>query len=284
MAVVDQTLILGLIITQASQDVTALYSLSSTSSWNFKARATMSLTKLKEKMTKLKDDTEIAEEREADAKSMLKDTNEKVERDQNEAEGLKRRITLLKADLAKTTERLKEAERKLGEITQKGENEEMVRKELEEVEVEGDEKISMLEESCVEAAKEREEKVHLLNEASRRMVVIKRDLQTAKEKEEKYFDTYEKLKDTLTNFTEQTKELEELDEEASEKEQLSKEKMGFLKEQVQEANGRAEVAEREVCKLERLKEETTSEIKNWGGKIKEIIQEMDDITCLDDEM
>lgn len=284
MAVVDQTLILGLIITQASQDVTALYSLSSTSSWNFKARATMSLTKLKEKMTKLKDDTEIAEEREADAKSMLKDTNEKVERDQNEAEGLKRRITLLKADLAKTTERLEEAEGKLGEITQKGENEEMVRKELEEVEVEGDEKISMLEESCVEAAKEREEKVHLLNEASRRMVVIKRDLQTAKEKEEKYLDTYEKLKDTLRNFTEQTKELEELDEEASEKEQLSKEKMGFLKEQVQEANGRAEVAEREVCKLERLKEETTSEIKNWGGKIKEIIQEMDDITCLDDEM
>lgn len=284
MAVVDQTLILGLIITQASQDVTALYSLSSTSSWNFKARATMSLTKLKEKMTKLKDDTEIAEEREADAKSMLKDTNEKVERDLNEAEGLKRRITLLKADLAKTTERLEEAEGKLGEITQKGENEEMVRKELEEVEVEGDEKISMLEESCVEAAKEREEKVHLLNEASRRMVVIKRDLQTAKEKEEKYLDTYEKLKDTLRNFTEQTKELEELDEEASEKEQLSKEKMGFLKEQVQEANGRAEVAEREVCKLERLKEETTSEIKNWGGKIKEIIQEMDDITCLDDEM
>lgn len=284
MAVVDQTLILGLIITQASQDVTALYSLSSTSSWNFKARATMSLTKLKEKMTKLKDDTEKAEEREADAKSMLKDTNEKVERDQNEAEGLKRRITLLKADLAKTTERLKEAERKLGEITQKGENEEMVRKELEEVEVEGDEKISMLEESCVEAAKEREEKVHLLNEASRRMVVIKRDLQTAKEKEEKYFDTYEKLKDTLTNFTEQTKELEELDEEASEKEKLSEEKMVFLKEQVKEANGRAEVAEREVCKLERLKEETTSEIKNWGGKIKEIIQEMDCITCLDDEM
>lgn len=284
MAVVDQTLILGLIITQASQDVTALCSLSSTSSWNFKAKATMSLTKLKEKMTKLKDDTEQAEEREADAKSLLKDTNEKVERDQNEAEGLKRRITLLKADLAKTTERLEEAEGKLGEITQKGENEEMVRKELEEVEVEGDEKISMLEESCVEAAKEREEKVHLLNEVSRRMVVIKRDLQTAKEKEEKYLDTYEKLKDTLRNFTEQTKELEELDEEASEKEQLSEEKMGFLKEQVKEANGRAEVAEREVCKLERLKEETTSEIKIWGGKIKEIIQEMDDITCLDDEM
>ena len=284
MAVVDQTLILGLIITQASQDVTALCSLSSTSSWNFKAKATMSLTKLKEKMTKLKDDTEQAEEREADAKSLLKDTNEKVERDKTEAEGLKRRITLLKADLAKTTERLEEAEGKLGEITQKGENEEMVRKELEEVEVEGDEKISMLEESCVEAAKEREEKVHLLNEASRRMVVIKRDLQTAKEKEEKYLDTYEKLKDTLRNFTEQTKELEELDEEASEKEQLSEEKMGFLKEQVKEANGRAEVAEREVCKLERLKEETTSEIKNWGGKIKEIVQEMDDITCLDDEM
>lgn len=284
MAVVDQTLILGLIITQASQDVTALCSLSSTSSWNFKAKATMSLTKLKEKMTKLKDDTEQAEEREADAKSLLKDTNEKVERDKTEAEGLKRRITLLKADLAKTTERLEEAEGKLGEITQKGENEEMVRKELEEVEVEGDEKISMLEESCVEAAKEREEKVHLLNEATRRMVVIKRDLQTAKEKEEKYLDTYEKLKDTLRNFTEQTKELEELDEEASEKEQLSEEKMGFLKEQVKEANGRAEVAEREVCKLERLKEETTSEIKNWGGKIKEIIQEMDDITCLDDEM
>lgn len=235
-------------------------------------------------MTKLKDDTEQAEEREADAKSLLKDTNEKAERDQNEAEGLKRRITLLKADLAKTTERLEEAEGKLGEITQKGENEEMVRKELEEVEVEGDEKISMLEESCVEAAKEREEKVHLLNEASRRMVVIKRDLQTAKEKEEKYLDTYEKLKDTLRNFTEQTKELEELDEEASEKEQLSEEKMGFLKEQVKEANGRAEVAEREVCKLERLKEETTSEIKNWGEKIKEIVQEMDDITCLDDEM
>ena len=284
MAVVDQTLILGLIITQASQDVTALCSLSSTSSWNFKAKATMSLTKLKEKMTKLKDDTEQAEEREADAKSLLKDTNEKVERDKTEAEGLKRRITLLKADLAKTTERLEEAEGKLGEITQKGENEEMVRKELEEVEVEGDEKISMLEESCVEAAKEREEKVHLLNEATRRMVVIKRDLQTAKEKEEKYLDTYEKLKDTLRNFTEQTKELEELDEEASEKEQLSEEKMGFLKEQVKEANGRAEVAEREVCKLERLKEETTSEIKNWGGKIKEIVQEMDDITCLDDEM
>lgn len=49
-------------------------------------------------------------------------------------------------------------------------------KELEEVEVEGDEKISMLEESCVEVVKEREEKVYFLNEVMCCMVVIKCDL------------------------------------------------------------------------------------------------------------
>lgn len=109
---------------------------------------------------------------------------------------------LLKVDFVKIIECLEEVEGKLGEIIQKGENEEMVCKELEEVEVEGDEKISMLEESCVEVVKEREEKVYFLNEVLCCMVVIKCDLQIVKEKEEKYLDIYEKLKDILRNFIE----------------------------------------------------------------------------------
>lgn len=253
------------------------------SSWNFEAAANMAMNKIKEKMTTLKESIDRADEREADAKSELKEAEARAEHQANEAEAIRRRIKLLSAELAKVEERVDEQQERLDHVTQKGEKEEMVRKELEEVETEGDEKITELESLIVEASKEREEKTNVLNEAKRREVVLQRDLQTAVDREEKSMSTVRQLEKSLDRITEKMQNLEQADEEASEREQVTEEKMLFLGEQLKDANSRVDTAEREIGKLERTADSIMEEINSWKGKKKELEEEMQEITAIADE-
>ena len=248
------------------------------------ANASMSLHKLKEKLTQFKEDIDKAEEREAEAKFLLKEAEAKEEKEKSEAEGIKRRMRLLQADLEKVTKRLDEQEEKLEQVTQKGEKEELCRKELEENEEEGDEKIMELESLITEAAKEGEEKHQTLIEAKRRLVVIERDLKSAEEREAKSLRTIELLEASLEKISEKTKDLEQADEDASEREQVTEEKIQFLEEQLKMANGRLDDAERQQAKWERLSESITDEINGWRGKIQEVEAEMEEITTIADDI
>ena len=126
--------------------------------------ASMSLNKIKEKQTQIfKEYMNKAEEREAEAKSPLKEAKAQEEKHATEAEEIKRRMRLLQTDLDKVNKRLQE--KKLEQVTQKGEKEELFRNELEENEEGGDEKISELESLINEIAKDGEEKHHTLTEA-----------------------------------------------------------------------------------------------------------------------
>ena len=248
------------------------------------ANASMSLNKLKEKLTQFKEDIDKAEEREIAANSLLKEAEAQEEKHTTEAEGIKRRMRLLQADLDKVNKRLEEQEEKLEQVTQKGEKEELFRKELEENEEEGDEKISELESLITEAAKDGEEKHHTLIEAKRRLVVIERDLKSAEEREEKYLRRIETLEASLERITEKTKDLEQADEDASEREQVTEEKIQFLEEQLKMTNVRIDDAERQQVKWERLSDSITDEINQWRDKIREVQAEMEEITTIADDI
>ena len=89
--------------------------------------ASMSLNKIKEKQTQIfKEYMNKAEEREAEAKSLLKEAKAQEEKHTTEAEEIKRRMRLLQTDLDKVNKRLQEE--KLEQVTQKGEKEELFRK------------------------------------------------------------------------------------------------------------------------------------------------------------
>lgn len=248
------------------------------------ANASMSLNKLKEKLTQFKEDIDKAEEREAEAKFLLKEAEAQEEKHTTEAEGIKRRMRLLQADLDKVNKRLEEQEEKLEKATQKGEKEELFRKELEENEEEGDEKISELESLITEAAKDGEEKHHTLIEAKRRLVVIERDLKSAEEREENCLRRIETLEASLERITEKTKDLEQADEDASEREQVTEEKIQFLEEQLKMTNIRIDDAERQQVKCERLSETITDEINQWRDKIRKVEEEMEAITTIVDDI
>ena len=248
------------------------------------ANASMSLNKLKERLTQFKEDIDKAEEREAEAKFLLKEAEAQEEKHTTEAEGIKRRMRLLQADLDKVNKRLEEQEEKLEKATQKGEKEELFRKELEENEEEGDEKISELESLITEAVKDGEEKHHTLIEAKRRLVVIERDLKSAEEREENCLRRIETLEASLERITEKTKDLEQADEDASEREQVTEEKIQFLEEQLKMTNIRIDDAERQQVKCERLSETITDEINQWRDKIQKVEEEMEAITTIVDDI
>ena len=244
----------------------------------------MSLHKVKEKMNQFKEDIDKAEEREAEARSLLKEAEAQEEKHSTEAEGIKRRMKLLKAELDKVNNRLEEQEEKLELVTQKGVKEELCCKELEENEEEGDEKISELEGLITEAAKDGEEKHHTLIEARRRLIVIEGDLKSAEEREEKSLRAIEMLEESLKRISEKTKDLEQADEDASEREQETEEKIQFLQEQLKMATVRFDDAERQLANLERLHESITEEINQWKLKKQEVEAEMEDITSIADDI
>ena len=239
---------------------------------------------IKKKLSYLKEQIDEAEEREADAKNLLKDALAREEFYVSEAEGTKRRLRLLENDFSKVKLRIVQQEEKLQEVAEKGENEEQARKVLEESELEGDEKLTELEESLAEAEKKREEAIHLLNEAKRRLLVIQNDLNTARNREDICNKRVESLAQSLEKLGSRTKDLEKRDEVASEREQTTEEKFLFLEEQLKEATTRGDGYERQWQGLQRTADSTVLEIELWKGKTQDLKDEMENITCIADEM
>lgn len=164
------------------------------------------------------------------------------------------------------------------------ENEELIRKELEESEMEGDEKLSELEVSLAEATKQSDEALNLLNEAKRRCLVVQNDLKVAKDREDEFTSKAMELAETLKNLNDRTRFLEEADDEASEREQTTEEKKKFLEDQIKELLLRADEAERQYATLQRVSEGLILEINSLEEKKKEVVDEMDTITDLADDI
>merc|ERR1712002_298182 len=147
-----------------------------------------------------------------------------------------------------------------------GENEsqsiEEARKELEENETAGDEKIRTLEDEVKEARRLLEENQTKLTEAERKHVVVQRDIERTSNKAESLEKRVQVLEDTITDATDSLKE------------ERNAEELILLEGQYKEAEVRAESAERTCNVLERNIQETETEIEDWERKTAELEDEI----------
>jgi predicted nucleic acid-binding Zn-ribbon protein len=104
------------------------------------------LQKVKERLSKYKEDIDVAEERELKAKSDRIDVEARCETTSNEVDGLKRRLVLIQKDLDKVNDRLDSAQSKLNHAEGRFGDDDGVRQEFEVTEMERDEQLAVLDE------------------------------------------------------------------------------------------------------------------------------------------
>lgn len=155
------------------------------------------------------------------------------------------------------------------------------RKNLEENEAEGDEKLAALEENAKTAKQELEVNETKLREAERKLVVVKRDLVKTTEKADAMEKRVEVLEDTISKANKSLKELEESENISMGKESTNEDKMVWLSGQYKEAEVRREAAQRSSNVLEANIREIKNEIATWNQKIDEINREFDEMNEAD---
>ena len=105
---------------------------------------------LKKKLTGLQDNIEAADEREREVKEQLRDLKIRLDAKLEEKESMRRTCQLATDELVRIEEQYKLAKAKLDEITEKKDADEEIRKALEEVDRETEEKLVEMEETRLE--------------------------------------------------------------------------------------------------------------------------------------
>jgi len=235
-------------------------------------------------MALLKDKIDEADEREHEAKQLLKEAESELEQKDKEAEGIRRRIKLLQSQLDKTNELYEEKKDKCDRASYKTASEEEMRKRMEECEMEGDEKIQFYEEALKEAIEKEEENTRTLVDAERRLLVVEEDLKKENKRKQRLCDKIAEQEGMINSANVQMCQLEKFDEEASEREELSEEKAKFLADQLKDVITRAEEAERNKTRLERALCDCDNEIHNVNEKIDSVRAEIDEISKVCDDL
>lgn len=237
--------------------------------------------KVKERVSELQGEIDAAETRETDAIHELREALTRLEKAEAELATHDRRIKLLQAELNASTTRYDDSAGKLNKVEGDTSGIEDRRKELEDNEVEGDERLQDLEERAKEARRMLEENEVKLTEIKRKEVVLKRDIIRVVEKGETSEKRVNLLENTIQSTGENLRNLEEREDEASEKEALNEDKIAFLECQMKEAEVRLEAADRQVQNLERVILDTENEKNGWVSKRKVIEDEMENIDGVD---
>ncbi|GFW71619.1 tropomyosin [Trichonephila clavipes] len=181
-------------------------------------------------------------------------------RSESEVAALNRRIQLLEEDLERSEERLKIATAKLEEASQAADESERIRKALENRTNMEDDRISLLETQLGQARLIAEESDKKYEEMARRIAMLEADLERAEERaslgESKIVDLEEELRVVGNNM----KSLEVCEEKALQKEEAYDMNIRQLSQRLQEAEARAEYAERSVQKLQKEVDRLEDEI------------------------
>lgn len=235
---------------------------------------------LKKKLTGLQDNIEAAEEREREVKEQFRDLKIQLDAKLEEKESLRRTCQLATDELARTEEQYKITQTKLDEITEKKDADEEIRKVLEEVDRETEEKLVETEENADAAEKYAVEQEQKVAELSRKLVVVERDLQVVLERAEAGQKRVQELEARVEKGGVTLQELEGKDAAASEREEVTEEKISFIQEQLNQAIKRCEDADFLMQKRKQDKEQVECEIDQFMQKITDCKNEFDAIAAL----
>ena len=134
-------------------------------------------TKLRQRMQGLKDQIDTAEDREQDAKELLKKVEEHSYQLESDRNSLESKISLARNLLNEKTKQLSEKKERLEELECKGERESELVKALEVMELDGDEKLNDLEKLAKTANEEVENKELQNKERALRLAQLENELE-----------------------------------------------------------------------------------------------------------
>lgn len=109
----------------------------------------VSLQRVKDRLSRFKEEIDLAEEKEIQAKNDLLQAVERLEKTRNEVFAHKRRLVLVKDDLDKVNERIEISKAKLNHAEGRHGGDDELRQEFEITELERDEVLATLEEVLV---------------------------------------------------------------------------------------------------------------------------------------
>lgn len=226
--------------------------------------------KIKARINKLKQDIDVCEERESIAKGLLSEANARLDAAETEKNSFKRRLLIVKGEVAKTNERLYEKQNRLSGLESKTAEHEMAVKNLEDQEVEGDEMLGSLSDQLKRGQIEVETYDTQWREAKRKEAVLLNELDKAQSRFKESSARIEHFMKCIANTTDLIKDLEARESDQSERDTLNEEKSAFLTEQLKVAHLRVEAGERDGARLERIITKLKSDQKTWKLKTEDI--------------
>ncbi|XP_028415934.1 tropomyosin alpha-4 chain-like [Dendronephthya gigantea] len=240
--------------------------------------------KVKARINKLKQDIEDCEQQEANAKVALNEAKTRQEAAEMEKESFKRRLQILREEVKKTNERLAHKKELLNGLESKTAEHEIAVKNLENQEVEGDERLASLADQISRGKLEVDGYDTQYQEAQRKEVVLLSDLEKAELRFEQSSLRIEELMDTIRNTTNKIRDLEARESDQTQRETTNEEKMVFLSDQKKEAICRAESGERDTARLQRVIDTLGHDIKHWKDKTADVLAEIEDVNNMVEDM
>lgn len=240
--------------------------------------------KIKAKLNKYKEEIDLCEEREKEARSGLTEAKGRLDVAENDKASHQRRLKLLKKDLDKTNEQVRQKQEELYALQSKTAEDEVVVKQLETQEVEGDEKLETLNDLVKRGQLQAEDHDLQCREAGRKIHVLKQEVERAENRYEVSSIKIEQAIEKLDHLGGKIKSLEEREYDQSERETENEQKVAFLQQQEKEALVRAENAERDAVRLERVVEGLLLDIHNWRNKKEDVLAEMSSVSSLADDI
>ena len=135
------------------------------------------LLKVRERMQKIKDNIELAEGREHEAKESLKEITADVEKYDNEISSMKNRIILLKKELEEKNDLLEDKKLRSEQLELKNEQESEVVRELENVEVDEDQRMREVENELAETTQRAESMENQTTELRQKLGQLESEIQ-----------------------------------------------------------------------------------------------------------
>lgn len=135
------------------------------------------LLKVRERMQKIKDNIELAEGREHEAKESLKEITADVEKYDNEISSMRNRIILLKKELEEKNDLLEDKKLRSEQLELKNEQESEVVRELENVEVDEDQRMREVENELAETTQRAESMENQTTELRQKLGQLESEIQ-----------------------------------------------------------------------------------------------------------
>lgn len=239
--------------------------------------------KIRDRFQEIRDKIDVADDRADNALDVLKEAKRKADELELDRDSCKRKIELTKASLAERNNELKKKLKKLEDLEDKDKVESELVKTLENIELDGDEKLNSLEKQLQKISNIADKKESENKESTLRLEQLESELEKVFRREGDALEKAEKLQECIQLARSQMDGLKEREEGAYEREDESEKKLTFLTQELHTKASEAEEKERQVNNLTLYRDKIKAEIQEERKKIQKTQAEIDSLDDLTDD-